>query len=618
MLLLPALMLAACDDYNLNTPDTDSVGSATFEISTQPAFGIEVTSRAGEGVMEVSDSIEAYAAPAGINHLEYILTDGEGRMLNHHYARLEDDFSRLTLEGLPCGQYSIMLLATGARAGNASKTEPASPAEPWIVNANENEPVNSLHYHKKIDFAIGFDQAPVREQVQLDLAVARVDVVLDMDNLSLWRNVKSVTMTVDGEVHTHLMADGTYGGSAGLDTFSFDCSSNLLSFTTFPSVAPVSGAVEVVSALDNGTEFTTTYSFSDLSVQQGKVSRIVVPYRHPEASSGRLYVLEKEISRFDTDTMFMADEPREVFYSRAFYLKTPLQLSIGASGALSVKFFSPFPLNDVRVLARMRKIEGGYVGEDEWFDLAYFESIPPFLEGLFRMPLAERECTFTTVSGRAIRIPAQPSLTASDIELKFEAAPSVFMDKVDQIKAPLRVSFSKFQADNGHKTWRHMTPILCRHAVALAYNMFYMFTTEEFNEELDTYDGILVGNDATTPINLDELRTKIHSYKRLCFGRAQGGGVVGLGSANGNYGLADYLYSGVYHDKTAANSNPHNFARQAMFHEFGHCLGYHHESNMTYGDKWTVLCAKMFVQLGREGKLPVSNSTDITNLPYNR
>ena len=39
---------------------------------------------------------------------------------------------------------------------------------------------------------------------------------------------------------------------------------------------------------------------------------------------------------------------------------------------------------------------------------------------------------------------------------------------------------------------------------------------------------------------------------------------------------------------------------------------------MTYGDKWTVLCAKIFVQLGREGKLPVPNRTDVTSLPYNR
>lgn len=619
ILLLPALMLAACDNHNFNVPDTDSAGSATFEISTQPNFGIEVTSRAGEGIAETSDSIEAYAAPAGMSHLEYILTDGDGRVLNHHYARLEDDFSRLTLEGLACGQYSIYFLATGPDAGNASKTDPASPAEPWVVNAKENEPVNSLHYHKKVDFAIGFDQQPVREQVVLDLAVARVDVVLGMNNLSLWRNVKSVTLTVNGEVHTQLNADGTYGGMASLDSIALDRSKSVMSFTTFPSEEPVSGTVEVVSALDNGTEFTTTYKFSDLGLQQGKISRIEVPYRHPEASSGRLYVLEKEISRFDTDTMFMADEPREVFYNtsrRSFYTKTPLQLTIGEGGALSVKYFSPIGLKNVRVLARLRSLGSEYT-DDEWFDLAYFESIPAFLEGLFKMPLADRECTFSTTSGRVIRVPAQPSLKAADIELKFEAE-SEFLDKIAQIESNVYVSFWKYQADNGHATWKHMTPDLCRHAVALAYNMGYMFSSPEFNEELDKYEGVLVGNDGKTVIDLETIRTKLRNYKKFRFGKAQGGGYAGLGAADGTYGLADYCYTGVYHDKTPVGSDPHNYARQAMFHEFGHCLGYNHSSNMTYGNKWTVLCATVFVQLGREGKLPVSNSTDITSLPYSR
>ena len=428
--------------------------------------------------------------------------------------------------------------------------------------------------------------------------------------------MKSVTLTVDGQVYTHLNADGSYGGQSTLDDYVFNCDKNLLSFTTFPSEQPVSGTVEVVSVTDDATEFTTTYKFSNLTLCQGKVSRITLPYRHPEASSGRIYVTEKELSRFATDTMFMADEPRDVFYSRKFTTKEPLQLTIGANGALSVRFFSPFGVDNVRVLARMRKIDGGYVGEEDWFDLAYFEHIPPFLEGLFKMPLIDHDCTFKTVSGRAIRIPAQPTLSASDIELKFEAR-SEFLDKINKIEANVNISFSKFAADNGHPTWKHMTPILCRHAVALAYNMFYMFSTDEFNAELDTYDGILIGNDAVTPINLNDLRTKIRNYKRICFGRAQGGGYAGLGSANGNYGLADYCYTGVYHDKTAVGANPHNYARMAMFHEFGHCLGYHHESNMTYGDKWTVLCAKVFVQLGREGNLPVPNSTDISNLPYN-
>ena len=68
-------------------------------------------------------------------------------------------------------------------------------------------------------------------------------------------------------------------------------------------------------------------------------------------------------------------------------------------------------------------------------------------------------------------------------------------------------------------------------------------------------------------------------------------------------------------DATPPNAHPHNYPRQAMFHEYGHCLGYNHNSTMTYGDQWTVLCATVFVNMGKEGKLPVCSKEIIAQLP---
>ena len=44
-------------------------------------------------------------------------------------------------------------------------------------------------------------------------------------------------------------------------------------------------------------------------------------------------------------------------------------------------------------------------------------------------------------------------------------------------------------------------------------------------------------------------------------------------------------------------------------------LGYSHDSTMTYGDQWTVLCAEVFVEMGAAGRLPVGSKTIIDNLP---
>jgi len=599
-------MLTACDsDYN--SPDVDGTGSATFLINVHDKYGISVSSRADNDQEPEADE-ESSTAPEGIYDLKYLLSDGNGHILDHHYCRLENDFSQLTLEGLKCGQYSIMFIGSSHEPINAQS--PAETSAPWIVNESENSPVNTVYYYKKLDFSIGFDQSPINEQIELALAVAKVEVSLKMENPSLWRHIKNVSVSIDGDIPSTLNADGEYSGTNKITDYDITDPSGRFTFTTFPSEKPVSGWVDVVSSIEGGEDFHTRYTFSGLNLRKGKVSRIEIQYRHPENESGRLYVAKDQLWRFDTDTMFMSDEPREVFYNnslRSFYVNEPLQLRISTEGSLGVKLYSPMEVKNIKVLGRFRNISS------EWVDLAYFESIPAFTDASFELPVVKKESVFRTSSGRNIRIPAQPGLTTEDIELKFETDDE-FIKKISTIDSRWYIRFSKFGADNGHANWRHMDPMLCRHGIALALNMAFMFASPEFNAELDTYDGILKDN-AGNAINLDALRSKIRSHGGLQLGRVVGVGGLGGGQT---YGLADYCYTGVYHDATAPGSNPHNYARQAMFHEYGHCLGYNHSSNMTYGDKWTVLCAKIFVQLGKEGKLPVPNRTDVTSLPYNR
>ncbi|MCM1331052.1 MAG: hypothetical protein NC248_00405 [Bacteroides sp.] len=604
--LAAGLMLTACDS-DCNSPAADSTGSATFQINVHNRYGINVSSRAENDQESGTDDVDT-TLPEGIYDLKYLLADGNGHILDHHYCRLENDFSKLTLEGLKSGRYSIMFI--GSCNEPISTESPADISEPWIVNKKEESPVNSVYYYKKLDFSIGFDQSPINERVELELAVAKVEVALKMENPSLFRHIKNVSVSVDGNIPASLNADGAYSGINKIADYDITDAEGNFSFTTFPTEKPVSGWVDVVSSIEGGEDFHTRYTFDGLTLRKGKVSRIEVQYRHPETESGRLYVAKNQLWRFDTDTMFMSDEPREVFYNtslRSFYVNAPLQLRITNEGSLGVKLYSPMDVKNVKVLGRFRNISS------EWVDLAYFESIPAFTDGLFELPVVKKECVFKATSGRNIRIPAQPNLTAEDLEIKFETDDE-FMKKISTIDSRWYIRFSKFGADNGHPNWLHMDPMLCRHGVALVLNMAFMFASPEFSAELDTYDGILKDN-AGNAINLDALRSKIRSHGGLQLGRVHRVGGLGGGQT---YGLANYCYTGVYHDATAPNANPHNYARQAMFHEYGHCLGYSHSSNMTYGNKWTVLCAKIFVQLGREGKLPVPNSTDVTSLPYNR
>lgn len=589
------LMLTGCTDadYMESFEGAGKAGTATFTIATNDS-GIGVITRSGgeEGKSTISDML-------------WLVSDMEGNIIDHHYGRLTDNFSKLTLEGLRYGDYNLLFLATLKGSEHASIEVPRNFSDPWLSVMKDGKPLDGYYCYKKVPFSVG--PAGTNVEVILEHCAARVYVDVKMPNVSQWRYIKRVSVTFNEKVPAAIDAGGTYIGTGSVRNYDVYNPNGVFSFTTFPTDAPVSGYVEIESTRDDAENFVQRYEFSDLNLEAGKSAHINLEYRHPEKESGMMYIMADELWRFNPDTMLLASEPKEVFYDnsiRQFYADQPLQMNVNDEGALRVKFYSPILIKNVRVKARFSKLSS------EWVDFAYFDEIQPFVDVTFPLPVKEKECIYTGVSGRKIRIPAQPNLTGKDVELSVECD-DPFMQKIATINSHWNIRFSPYQTDQGHAYWRHMTPLLCRHAIALALNMAFMFSSPEFNEELQKYDGILYDN-AQNPINLDALRNNIRNHGGLKMGRVVGVGGLGGGQT---YGLADYCYTGVYHNSTPEGSNPHNYPREAMFHEYGHCLGYSHSSNMTYGNAWTVICAKIFVELGRAGKLPVSNITDVTDLP---
>lgn len=364
--------------------------------------------------------------------------------------------------------------------------------------------------------------------------------------------------------------------------------------------------MSVTSVRSDSTDFTRTYRFSDCEVRAGRASRIRIDYRHPEDNYGLMYVREQDFSVFKADTMFLSDEPREVFYDkeeRSFYANAPLRASIAGDGKLRVRFFSPATVRDVTVLCRFNKLSS------EYFELAHFDAVYPFMEINLPMPLAKSAQTFKSASGRHVSIPAQPHLTDDDVTFLIRSE-DPYMKKIEQINSRWFIHFSAYSADKEGTNWAHMDPLLCRHGVTLVVNMAYMFASAEFNKGLEEYDGKLY-DDRNLPISLYTLRSRIAEHEGLTLGRVVGVGGLGGGTT---FGLAKYVYELVYFD-CETHLGPHTYSREAMFHEYGHCLGYGHGSNMTYGGAWTVLCANMYVKMGQEGKLPICSRSEVDGLP---
>lgn len=118
-----------------------------------------------------------------------------------------------------------------------------------------------------------------------------------------------------------------------------------------------------------------------------------------------------------------------------------------------------------------------------------------------------------------------------------------------------------------------MLPAHAREAVVLALNMSYMYFSEEFEKALNEF-GPLHSNNNNTPIDKSKLIQKCLKHSGLCFG----------------------------HYANDTNET------HTVFHEFGHCLGYGHDGNMTdemTGPGWISLCADVYRSMYLKKELPV-------------
>ena len=586
-LFAPLLFIRCTAEAPAEAPAT----GLTFTLRLAPT--LEITSRAG--------------AEEPIAALWYALADASGRIIEPPHHKLSADCSQLTIEGLTCGDYALLLLATTDPDASAAVTAPTTLTDTWLTAPATDRPLDEAWFYRRLDLHIGAEQQSVAEEIVLERCVGRVDVELQLTSDYTERFIRSVELTFDQTegLGTLLAADGTCRGAGGAGKLDLTASR---SFLSLPSREPLSGEVRITAERSSGETFTRSCRFSDCRIEAGKIVHLAIPFSHPEDDEGMIRVTERDFARFACDTMLLADEPREIFYDnsrRFFYPNRPLQATIDAEHRLQLRFYSPVPIRDVTIRARFNRVS------TEFFDLARFDLVYPFMEAAFPLPVTTGPKRFAAADGRRVTVPAQPDLTNDEVTLEV-VCNDPFMQKIATINSNWLICFSKFGADEGHAYWRHMTPELCRHGVALALNMACMFASTEFNIRMERYKGKLTDNNGAA-IDLDELRERIRTHDGLTLGLVTGVGGLGGGRT---YGLADYCYREVYWDWDANQlANPHTYVRQAMFHEYGHCLGYSHDSTMTYGDQWTVLCAEVFVEMGAAGRLPVGSKTIIDNLP---
>lgn len=294
--------------------------------------------------------------------------------------------------------------------------------------------------------------------------------------------------------------------------------------------------------------------------------------------------------------MFTAEEEASGrIFSRSFDPRAPVQVSITDNMELLLSAYSPRKIKGLDVYANV----GGY---GQKLLLAHFDTVPPFAEYTARLPFVDADADLRTDSGRVVRVMANPHLSPSDIENLQIRSEDPYYKMFADIKTTWSVSFSNMRFGQYASQvycryplkWGH-----CREAVAMSINSAWMFSTTEYEEKMRTLEGRIRddnGNNVSPETLINQSRTR-RSYAWAHVNQVGGMGATWL------LGLVDDPFVGHYGDD--------NGECVTWFHEYGHGMGYGHNSNVISQDQhadsvsWRKACQELYVQMSREKKLPI-------------
>ena len=185
MILLGALLLANCSgDFEQETGIVPShSGQVSFLFGLQQDDASVVQTRGSK--------------PEQITRMWYAIANERGEIIKPLYQKLEENFSKLTIEGLSMGDYTVVFLATTSEEEDEAVKEPEKLSDDWLINHAENAPLDAVYFYKKIELHIGRDQASVSHTVVLERSVGRVDVDLNVSSDYMWRFIRKIDITFD-------------------------------------------------------------------------------------------------------------------------------------------------------------------------------------------------------------------------------------------------------------------------------------------------------------------------------------------------------------------------------------------------------------------------------------
>ncbi len=524
--------------------------------------------------------------------ISYLLCDASGYVIQDVTSLYREGQSQIVFEPLAVGSYTLYVLGYNQEmidAGMVIDSDIESSRDRWFhFNVSELMPIaDSELLYGSYEFYIE-DDASVWYDLTLNYQLSAVNVNKGEISPYLSRSITSYNLVPEAAVSLFdsFSVEGEFSGAKPL---SLEPVSMLNTQTLYfmPSVeqGSVKFGIEINTLSHDSRAGRIQHSFN-AELNSNHFTEVAMDLsRHPDYNLGTMWVTLDDVEAVGVPRILQDDEPKEIYYDgahRSFYVNKPLQVAKSESdNGITARLYSPVGMSDVTIWAQRNE-------SDPRVAVAYFDSIPDFADLDFRLDISgDERVELRTDGGNYISLDSTQISSYLDGTLTIESS-CEFWAKIQTIRAGWFIEYHHYEGDPDEPdggpagNWIGLRPVHAREGVAFLLNAAYMIALDDFAAELATYQGLINSNAGPGyPLDLSIVIPQMESLYRFNLGLVYtGNGVVGLGGGS-VLGVSQSSYFNHYDNLHPA---------ETFFHEIGHCMGYSHDSGMSYGPWSEQLC----------------------------
>lgn len=349
--------------------------------------------------------------------------------------------------------------------------------------------------------------------------------------------------------------------------------------------------------------------FSSCTNEEKIIEKIEIEKKHINFSAVNLStqsILFDEIEIKNKSLILQLNESNDTVISskRSFNTKELFPIVFLNNNKIKVTSYSGLEIKNIRFYAEIK----GVKGINEKFLLFTLDKLPAFASFVYQPEFTKEKTSYKTLSGKYVSF-YQPSFSSSDFSIGIESDDAHYK-KLQEITPDWNISFSNYEWSKSGKggNWREMRAIYAQEWVRIITNLAYMFSQPEFKVIMDNYKSVMGGDlygnggksDTFTKARYEKLYRDLFVPRRLVLGRT--GGVAGLGGGS-VLGVIHWVFYGHYF----------SYQMHTVGHELGHCLGFSHSSNLTYGENFGFANGMVVMYhnyLRKQNRLPYINHLD--------